>query len=135
MLRQLEAKLRESVEFHRKREEKFPDYLKTKGVKFWGDVLDRLDEYRREGVKISNGQPSEPKDRAKQLNRRITVAKLTITPEIEAHTSKAVAVALKAERKRVADGLKDLELPEGTTARAAAAIKKAVKEAVAAPKE
>ena len=60
------------------------------------------------------------------------MAKLVITPEIEAYTAKAVAAAIKAERKRVAEGIKNLELPEGTTARAGAAIKKAVKEAVAA---
>ncbi len=46
---------------------------------------------------------------------------------------KAVAKALKDERKRVSDSVKGIELPEGTTARAASAIKAAVKGAVAAP--
>lgn len=136
LLRQLEAKLRESLAATLEREAKFPAYLKTKSVKFWADALARMDEYRRNGFKptgakkVSNGQADGPHDR-QHLLRRSKMAKLQITPEIEAHTNKAVAAALKAERKRVADGVKNLVLPEGTTARAAAAIKKAVKEAVA----
>lgn len=174
LLRQLESKLREAVTSTQKREEKWPDYLKTKGVKFWSDALARLDGYRASGFKVNGsgtptgenlqersrkasalertgadagtagrraerpsaptnfkGQADGPHDR-RQLLRRSKMAKLVITPEIEAHTNKAVAAAIKAERKRVAEGIKNLELPEGTTARAGAAIKKAVKEAVAA---
>lgn len=176
LLRQLESKLRDAVTATQKREEKWPEYLKTKGVKFWADALARMDEYRNTGFKHQingsgtptgenlqersrkasalertgadtgtagrwaerpaastnfKGQADEPHDR-QHLLRRSKMAKLVITPEIEAHTNKAVAAAIKAERKRVADGIKALELPEGTTARAGAAIKKAVKEAVAA---
>jgi hypothetical protein len=49
------------------------------------------------------------------------------------YADKQVAAALKAERKRVADGVKALALPEGTTARAGAEIKRTLKAAVAAP--
>lgn len=60
------------------------------------------------------------------------MAKIQDDPKVQAHVEKEVAKAIKVERKRVADGIKNLALPEGTTARSGAAIKKAVKEAVAA---
>lgn len=138
LLRQLEAKLREAIEATAKKEERFPEYLKSKSVPFWSDTLKRLDEFRANGFKtapISKGQATEPNDRTQQnLLRRSNVAKLQITPEIEAHTSKAVAAAVKAEQKRVAEGLKAVDLPEGTTARQSAAIMKAVKAAIAPAK-
>lgn len=58
-------------------------------------------------------------------------AKLIDDPAVKAVVDKAVADALKAERKRVSACLKDVELPEGTTARQGSAIKKAVKDALA----
>lgn len=54
-----------------------------------------------------------------------------ISAEAQKYAEKQVAAALKAERKRVADGVKAIELPEGTTARAGAEIKRALKAAVA----
>lgn len=126
VLRQLEAKVREGVAHQLTR----PMPSRAAGTEFWKKVLERLDEFR--AAKFLIGPGAGPSDPPQPTIRRSTMAKLVITPEIEAHTNKAVAAALKAERKRVADGVKALELPEGTTARAGAAIKKAVKEAVAA---
>jgi hypothetical protein len=54
-----------------------------------------------------------------------------ISDEATKYAEKQVAAAIKAERKRVADGVKAMELPEGTTARAGAEIKRALKAAVA----
>jgi hypothetical protein len=59
------------------------------------------------------------------------MAKLKDDPAVQALMSKAAADAVKAEKKRVAAGLKALALPEGTTARAGAEIKKAIKTALA----
>ena len=53
----------------------------------------------------------------------------------QAIADKQVAAAIKAERKRVADGVKNLALPEGTTARGGAELKRALKAAVAPPAE
>lgn len=47
------------------------------------------------------------------------------------YAEKQVAAALKAERARVKAGVAAIELPEGTTARAGADIKRALKAAVA----
>lgn len=55
-----------------------------------------------------------------------------VDPKVQAMIDKAVAAAVKEERKRVAAGVKAIELPEGTTARAGAEIKRALKAAVAA---
>lgn len=55
-----------------------------------------------------------------------------VSEEAVKHAAKQVELALKAERKRVADGVKGIVLPEGTTARAGAEIKRALKAAVAA---
>lgn len=171
VLRQLEAKLREAIDATQQREEKFPDYLKTKSVRYWAPILGRLDEFRANGFKAEEGKRvvataggtgsagtsqadqrhprsasagnKEPGTELQrnpnnkpfiESTRRSSMAKLQITPEIEAHTAKAVAAAVKAEQKRVAEALKSVELPEGTTARAGAAIMKAVKAAVAPAK-
>lgn len=60
------------------------------------------------------------------------MAKLKEDPAVQALLEKAVAAALKTERARVKKALAGPWLPEGTTARAGAAIKQAVKEAIAA---
>ena len=56
-----------------------------------------------------------------------------VSAEAQSYADKQVAAALKAERKRVAEGVKGIALPEEVTARVAAGIKRSVKEAVAAP--
>lgn len=59
LLRQLEAKLREAVETTQKREAAWPEFIRTKGVKFWADALARLEDYRRNGFKINgSGTPT-----------------------------------------------------------------------------
>lgn len=174
LLRQLEVKLREAVETTQRREAAWPEFIRTKGVKFWADALAKLEDYRRNGFKINGsgtpigknlqdrcqkaydlertdadagttgrraqqpsaptnfqGQVDEPHDRRQHSIRSTKMAKLQDDPKVQALIEKEVAKAVKAERKRVSDGIKNLELPEGTTARAAA-IKKAVKAAVAA---
>lgn len=60
------------------------------------------------------------------------MAKLNDDPKVVAFADKQAAAAVKTEQKRVAANLKALEMPEGTTARSAAAIKKAIKLAIAA---
>ena len=55
----------------------------------------------------------------------------SIDPAVQAKIDKATAKAVATERKRVSKALAGMEMPEGTTARAAAAFKKAAKAAVA----
>lgn len=59
------------------------------------------------------------------------MAKLKDDPAVQAMVEKAVAKAVKEERARVKKALTGPWLPEGTTARAGAAIKQAVKVALA----
>ena len=60
------------------------------------------------------------------------MAKVSDDPKVIAFADKQAAAAVKAEQKRVAANLKALEMPEGTTARQGAAIKKAIKLAIVA---
>jgi ABC-type proline/glycine betaine transport system substrate-binding protein len=58
------------------------------------------------------------------------MAKLTDAQQI--HVMKVVAKAIKEERRRVARVVKEMTLPPDMTARAAAAVRKTVKQALAA---
>lgn len=60
------------------------------------------------------------------------MASLKNDPAVQALIEKEAAKAVKGERARVSKALASMELPEGTTARAGAEIKRAVKTAVAA---
>lgn len=55
-----------------------------------------------------------------------------VDPKVQAAIDKAVAAAVKAEQKRVSAALKAMEMPEGTSIRAAAAIKQSFKAALTA---
>lgn len=54
-----------------------------------------------------------------------------VSAEAQKYADKQVAAALKEERARVRANVAAIELPEGTTARAGAEIKRALKSAIA----
>ena len=58
------------------------------------------------------------------------MAKLSEDPKVQELVAKATDKALKARNAEIKKAIAALEMPEGTTARAAAAIKQAVRSAL-----
>lgn len=83
--------------------------------------------------KLLTRHPAQPNSNALKFEGEVSMAKLNnvTNADINLHISKAIAKALKEERKRVNSKIKEMELPGDMTKKSADAIRKTIRAAIA----